>query len=632
MSLETDRAAVTDPVCGMPVTDSQAPSTENLGRRFRFCSAFCRDTFLASPQSYVTAPATASEKVTVHRRIAYFSMEVGVDPELPTYSGGLGVLAGDTLKAAADLGLPIIAISLLNAKGYFAQRLDGAGNQQERPDTWDRARFVRPVCGRNTTDSTEQDDIPVEVTIEGRSVKVRAWQYDIAGATGFTVPLILLDTDIESNDPYDREITSNLYGGDDRYRLAQEVILGVGGARMLRAIGHNHINRFHMNEGHAALLVLELIGNSSTAPAWNFFGTRAECVFTTHTPVPAGHDQFPYELVHRVLGTPLPEAIVKMLGGAERLNMTHLAMNASQYVNGVAKRHAEVSRKMFPGQNIHTVTNGIHSRTWTADSFKALYDRRIPGWSNDPSALRSVEGISNEEIWAAHIQAKDRLANEVRRRTGTILDRNTFTIGFARRAAVYKRADLVFHDVERLATIAKEVGSIQLVFAGKAHPHDEGGKDMIRRIFAAAERLRNRVPVVYLENYDMALARLLTSGADLWLNTPRRPLEASGTSGMKAAHNGVPSLSTLDGWWLEGHIEGVTGWSVGSAAKDADPNHVPDAEDAADLYRKLREEILPMFYQNRDAWIGVMRHAIALNASYFNTHRMIQQYATNAYV
>jgi starch phosphorylase len=310
--------------------------------------------------------------------------------------------------------------------------------------------------------------------------------------------------------------------------------------------------------------------------------------------------------------------------------MTHLGMSMSRYVNGVAKRHAEVSREMFPGQPIGAITNGVHSRTWTCDSFKELFDRHVPGWANDPAALRSAVGIPTAEIWEAHIRAKGRLLDEIRTRTGVSLAPDAFTIGFARRATSYKRADLVFRDPERLAGIAREVGPIQLVFAGKAHPRDEGGKEVIRRVFAAADRLRGRVPVVYLENYDLALAGLLTAGADLWLNTPRRPLEASGTSGMKAAHNGVPSLSTLDGWWAEGHVEGVTGWSIGRT--DADPGRDADAEDADDLYRKLREVVVPLYYRDRDGWVGVMRHAIALNASFFNTHRMVQQYAANAYV
>ncbi len=623
-------ATTTDPVCGMPVPGDGAFSAVYLGRRFAFCSEFCRDAFLAAPEVYAGAAPPASGRADAPRRVAYFSMEVAVDPGMPTYSGGLGVLAGDTLKSAADLGLPVVAVSLLNAKGYFEQTLDPAGNQQERPSAWDPGRFARPLPGQVGADADRPLDPQVEVTIEGRPVKVRGWQYDVVGTTGFTVPLILLDTDVPGNDPGDRELTAYLYGGDDRYRLAQEVVLGVGGVRMLRALGHTSLNRFHMNEGHAALLVLELLGASRWPPAWDFHGTRAECVFTTHTPVPAGHDSFPYDLVRRVLGQPLPEPVVRMLGGADRLDMTHLGMSMSRYVNGVAKRHAEVSRGMFPGQPIDAVTNGVHSRTWTCDSFRELYDRHVPGWANDPAALRSAVGIPTADIWDAHARAKGRLLGEVRTRTGVALDPDAFTVGFARRATAYKRADLVFRDPDRLAAIAREVGPVQLVFAGKAHPKDEGGKDAIRRVFAAADRLRDRVRVVYLENYDLALAGLLTAGVDVWLNTPRRPLEASGTSGMKAAHNGVPSLSTLDGWWAEGHVEGVTGWSIGPAGTS--PDRDADAEDAEDLYRKLREVVVPLYYRDRAGWVAVMRHAVALNASFFNTHRMVQQYAANAYV
>jgi starch phosphorylase len=620
----------TDPVCGMPVPDNGAFSAEYHGRRFAFCSEFCRDAFLAAPETYALAPVSGTVGTDAPRRVAYFSMEVAVAPGMPTYSGGLGVLAGDTLKSAADLGLPVVAVSLLNAKGYFEQALDRSGNQQERPSVWEPARFARRLPAQLLADSDRPLAPQSEVMIEGRPVKVRGWQYDVVGATGFTVPLILLDTDVLGNDPRDRELTSYLYGGDARYRLAQEVVLGVGGVRMLRAMGHASINRFHMNEGHAALLVLELLGTNRWPPTWDFHGTRAECVFTTHTPVPAGHDSFPYDLVHQVLGAALPEPVVRMLGGSDRLDMTHLGINMSRYINGVAKRHAEVTRGMFPGLPIGAITNGVHSRTWTCDSFKELYDRHVPGWGNDPAALRSAVGIPKSEVWEAHTRAKERLLDEVQRRTGVSLARDALTIGFARRATAYKRADLAFRDPELLAAIAREVGPIQFIFAGKAHPKDEGGKDEIRRVFAAAERLRDRVRIVYLENYDLTLAGLLTAGADVWLNTPHRPLEASGTSGMKAAHNGVPSVSILDGWWIEGHVEGVTGWSIGPV--NASPDRDTDAADAEDLYRKLREVVVPLYYRDRDGWIGIMRHAIALNASFFNTHRMVQQYAANAYV
>lgn len=612
----TSATASIDPVCGMRLPNDAGIAITHLGRRFGFCSDYCRDSFLATPERYATATEPSAEPAEVPRRVAYFSMEVAVDPGMPTYSGGLGVLAGDTLKSVADLGLPAVAVSLLNAKGYFEQTLDPRGNQMERSATWDPSRFARLLTPQ------------VQVSIEDQPATLRAWQYDVVGATGSVVPLILLDADMSPNEPRHRELTSFLYGGDERYRLAQEIILGVGGIRMLRALGHLAINRFHMNEGHAALLVLELLEGKRTETGLNFFGTRAECVFTTHTPVAAGRDKFSYDLVHRVLGQPLPEPVVRMLAGSFQLDMTLLAMNMSRYVNGVAKRHAEVSRAMFPGQRIEAITNGVHAWTWTSESFKAVFKRHIPGWGNDPASLRSAVGIPKEEIWEAHAQAKERLAEEVERRTGVRLDRDTFTIGFARRATGYKRADLIFRDTERLAKIARAVGPMQFVFGGKAHPHDEGGKEMIRRVFTAADQLRDRVRVVYLDNYDMDLAKLVTSGVDLWLNTPVRPMEASGTSGMKAALNGVPSLSTLDGWWIEGHIEGVTGWSIGNTAAGQNA----DAEDAESLYFKLREVVVPMFYRDRTEWVGVMRQAIALNGSFFNTHRMVQQYAANAYV
>jgi starch phosphorylase len=549
-------------------------------------------------------------------------MEVAADPRMPTYSGGLGILAGDTLKSCADLKIPLVAVSLLYSKGYFDQKLDEWGNQQEFPVAWEPSRFVRLL------------PITVRVPIENRSVVVRAWQYDITGYTGYSVPLILLDTNVDENAPPDRGLTAFLYGGDERYRLAQEIILGMGGVRMLRALGYNQLERFHMNEGHASLLVLELLRErrGQGAEEWDFHGVRSRCVFTTHTPVPAGHDQFSYDLVKGVLGETIPVEMVQMLGGKNRLNMTLLALNLSRYVNGVAKRHGEVSQEMFPGYSIDSITNGVHSFTWTCDSFKKLYDRHIAGWVNDPFSLRYAVSIPKGEIWDAHVEAKGRLIDEVHRRTGMSLKPDMLTIGFARRATLYKRADLVFSDPGQLMEIASTVGPIQLVFAGKSHPKDDPGKDLIRRVFHFARQLKDQIPIAYLENYDMELGKLLTSGVDLWLNTPLRPLEASGTSGMKAAHNGVPSFSTLDGWWIEGHIEGVTGWSIGPGPQDLHGQDAANEQDARELYHKLRTVIAPMFYRDRDRWIDIMRQAIAFNASFFNTHRMVQQYAANAYV
>jgi len=616
-------SAIKDPVCGMPVRVEEALAISYRGHSFYFCSELCKQAFLAHPEQYSgQTRVRASDEIDTRHRIAYFSMEVAADPRMPTYSGGLGILAGDTLKSCADLKIPLVAVSLLYSKGYFDQKLDEWGNQQEFPVAWEPSRFVRLL------------PITVRVPIENRSVVVRAWQYDITGYTGYSVPLILLDTNVDENAPPDRELTAFLYGGDERYRLAQEIILGMGGVRMLRALGYNQLERFHMNEGHASLLVLELLRErrGQGAEEWDFHGVRSRCVFTTHTPVPAGHDQFSYDLVKGVLGETIPVEMVQMLGGKNRLNMTLLALNLSRYVNGVAKRHGEVSQEMFPGYSIDSITNGVHSFTWTCDSFKKLYDRHIAGWVNDPFSLRYAVSIPKGEIWDAHVEAKGRLIDEVHRRTGMSLKPDMLTIGFARRATLYKRADLVFSDPGQLMEIASTVGPIQFVFAGKSHPKDDPGKDLIRRVFHFARQLKDQIPIAYLENYDMELGKLLTSGVDLWLNTPLRPLEASGTSGMKAAHNGVPSFSTLDGWWIEGHIEGVTGWSIGPGPQDLHRQDAANEQDARELYHKLRTVIAPMFYRDRDRWIDIMRQAIAFNASFFNTHRMVQQYAANAYV
>ncbi|MBS0167468.1 MAG: alpha-glucan family phosphorylase [Nitrospira sp.] len=610
---------VKDPVCGMMVSVEEGRPAFHHGTTYYLCSDLCQRMFLAAPEKYAGRTTGVSPGQTdIVRRIAYFSMEVAVDPRMPTYSGGLGVLAGDTLRSCADLKIPVVAVSLLYRNGYFDQRLDADGTQQEKPVEWNPTELLRPL---STT---------VEVPIEGRSVAVQAWQYDVVGITGHTVPLLLLDTDREGNAPPDRALTSWLYGGDEQYRLAQEIILGVGGLRMLQALGYTELTRFHMNEGHASLLALELLRErqQQEQTEWDFNEVRSRCVFTTHTPVAAGHDQFSYDLATRMLGSHLPLDVVQMLGGKDRLNMTLLALNMSTYVNGVAKKHGVVSQEMFPGYAIDSITNGVHSVTWTSESFQQLYDHTIPGWRSDPFSLRYAISLSNQEIWEVHVKAKAALLAEVQQRTRQQLRLDTFTIGFARRATLYKRADLVLSAPRELIDVAKKAGPLQILFAGKAHPKDEPGKDMIRRIVQAAKQLERDVTILYLDNYDMTLARLMTAGVDLWLNTPQRPLEASGTSGMKAAHNGVPSFSVLDGWWLEGHIEGVTGWSIGSRMSQG----TDQREDARELYEKLRWTIVPMYYQSRDRWIDVMRHTIAFNASFFNTHRMVQQYATNAYV
>jgi glycogen phosphorylase len=559
-------------------------------------------------------------------RVAYFSMEVGLESGMPTYAGGLGVLAGDTIRSAADLEVPMVAVSLLHRRGYFFQRLDAHGQQSEEPVAWPVNDFAELIDGQATVD------------IEGRTVHVRAWKYCVTGESGHVVPVYLLDTNVDENQPWDRTLTDVLYGGDDHYRLCQEMVLGVGGFRLLRVLGYEDIRRFHMNEGHAALLVLALgeeklaKQNQSDAISHELIETiREECVFTTHTPVPAGHDKFPETLARQVLGDRW-WAILKACGVEETLNLTQLALRGSLYVNGVAMKHGEVSHSMFPGYPIHSITNGVHAVTWTAPSFQKLFDTHLPDWRRDQLSLRYAVSIPTSEIWAAHVEAKRILVEHVNRESNAGFDRDILTIGFARRFAAYKRAGLIFQDLDRLQKIACEVGSIQIIFAGKAHPHDHDGKDLIAHIHKMSDALQGVIRVSFLSNYDMEVAKMLCAGVDVWLNTPLPPMEASGTSGMKAAMNGVPSLSVLDGWWIEGHLEDVTGWSIGDRVEAClEPQPGMDACHAAELYRKLEEKVLPCFYKERERFVEMMRHAVALNGAFFNTQRMVAQYLHNAY-
>ena len=569
-------------------------------------------------------------------------MEIGLEPGMPTYSGGLGVLAGDTIHSAADLKVPMVAITLLHRKGYFYQKLDRDGWQREEPSEWVVDDFLDEMPARSS------------VMIEGRAVQLRAWKYEVSGIGGYKVPVYFLDADLPENTEWDRTLTHYLYGGDQHYRLCQEVILGIGGVRMLRALGYDRIERFHMNEGHASLLTLELLDEEAKKADRRSCGrddieaVRAKCVFTTHTPVPAGHDQFPIDLVRRVLGErddfldmkdvyctglvnhlvgdrPRVSGLKEVVQGENNLNMTYLALNLSHYVNGVAKRHGDISRLMFAEYTIDAITNGVHAATWVSEPFQRLYDRYIPGWKQDNFSFRYALSIPKQEIWNAHTETKKQLIEYVNRETNMGMGVDVLTIGYARRAATYKRADLLFTDIGRLKSISSKAGPFQVIYAGKAHPQDQGGKEVIKRIFQAKEALKKNIKIAYLENYDMEVGKMMTSGVDVWLNTPQPPLEASGTSGMKAAFNGVPSLSILDGWWIEGCIEGKTGWSIGEKGSADAPN------DAASLYSKLEEVIVPMFYHGRDRFIDVMLHGIALNGSFFNTQRMMQQYVLNAY-
>jgi len=554
-------------------------------------------------------------------RVAYFSMEIALASEIPTYAGGLGVLAGDTMRSAVDLELPMVAVSLVSRAGYFKQTLDAAGRQIEEPDPWEPATVASPLNAK------------IAVEIEGRRVWVSGWLYVLQGQSSGAQPVILLDTDLAENSEQDRRITDCLYGGDTAYRLKQEVVLGIGGVLMLQALGFT-IQQYHMNEGHSATLALQLLRQFAYRkadvrpgePRYDIGRTREMLCFTTHTPIEASHDQFDYALVRRILGELVDLGTLKRLAGEQSMNMTALALSLSKYVNGVARRHAEESERRYPGYHVHSITNGVHPFTWTSKPFRRLYDEHLPGWCHEPDLLaRTPYAIDDDAIGRAHAAAKAELLGRVTRASGAMWDPETLVIGFSRRMTSYKRPDLLFGDLDRLRAIAAK-HPLQIVFAGKAHPQDAQGKRLIEEFHEHIDALKGFVPMVYLAGYDMDLARALVAGADVWLNTPLPPLEASGTSGMKAAFNGVPSLSVLDGWWLEGCIEGVTGWAIGDGAQSS------DADTAGSLYEKLEHVVVPLYYADRAGWTSVMKGAISINAAFFNSHRMMRRYATEAYL
>ncbi len=588
---------VKDPVCGMPLDSSTAQFTANfLSKQYYFDSEYCLSSFIEGA------------------KIAYFSMEIGMNSAIPTYSGGLGVLAGDVIRSSADLRIPLVAVTLISKKGYLKQKISADGWQIEFPEEWDPSDYMKLLPET------------ANVKIGGRDVKIGVWVYEQESLTGGTIPVLFLTTDVEGNSQEDREITDFLYGGDEKYRLKQEIVLGIGGLRILDALKVN-VKKYHMNEGHSSLLTLELLKNNDL----NADKVKNQCVFTTHTPVAAAFDKFSYDFLLKILETEVPEEKLKEYGGTDKLNMTLLALNLSKYTNGVTEAHMEYSRKLFPGYHIQEITNGVHSYTWTCSQFRRLFDKCIPRWANEPELLVRVDTITDEELWEAHIEAKHELLDFVHSSSGLQLDTDALTLGFARRATEYKRATMIFSDLEKLKEVNSR-GKIQLIFAGKAHPKDELGKKLIQEIYEYKTRLKDEIQIVYLENYNMGIAQKLTSGVDVWLNTPMPPMEASGTSGMKAAHNGVINFSVLDGWWIEGCVEGLTGWAIGPSPDQVLSEDKRRKREIADIYSKLEYVIIPKFYQERDSWISLMRNSIGKVAYYFNTHRMMRRYATDAYL
>ncbi len=602
-------------------------------------------------------------------QIAYFCAEYGLAECLPIYSGGLGVLAGDHMKSASDLDLPLVGVGLLYQQGYFRQRLNADGWQLE---LFPRNDFhTMPVTLIRTDDG---QPLVIEVEFPDRTVHAQVWRVDIG-----RVPLYLMDTNVLANSPEDRLITSQLYGGDQEMRIRQEILLGIGGVRMLRALGINP-RAYHMNEGHSAFLGLERIRMMMAEKGVSFAEARevvvASNVFTTHTPVPAGNDAFDPWLVERYfshywgqlgldkegfLGLGRQEPLNK----SEPMNLTVLALRMSSYRNGVSELHGQVSRKLWanvwPNLPEHElpighITNGVHTRTWISHDMADLYDRYLgPGWHekpSDPSVWQGVENIPDPELWRTHERRRERLVAFCRQRLHAqlskrgagateldaaqeVLDPEALTIGFARRFATYKRASLILTDLDRLAKLLNDrTRRVQIIFAGKAHPRDNPGKDLIRQIIHTCRLEPFRQSLVFIEDYDINVARYLVQGVDVWLNTPLRPMEASGTSGMKVAANGGLNVSIPDGWWAEGY-EPDTGWSIGSGEMYDDLDYQNAVESQA-LYDLLEKEVVPAFYDRGSdnlprRWIHMMRAALTKLAPVFNTNRMVRNYVDNFY-
>ena len=537
--------------------------------------------------------------------VGYFTAEIGLWSELHTYSGGLGVLAGDHVKSAADAGIPLVGVTLLYHQGYARQHIDDAGIQTETFPEVDMNRLL------------SKTDIVIELELDGKPLFAYVWVAEVLGQSGHMVPVYFMDTRHPENATEHQELSSRLYGGDDGVRIRQEYVLGVGGVQLFDHL-EIELSGLHLNEGHCTFAMLELLKRG-----WSREQLAQRSLFTTHTPVPAGHDRFDWPLVEDVIGDLLPtdaKELVRSAGDPEhgaRCSMSHLAVSLSTTVNAVSKLNADVAMTMFD-QNIQPITNGVHHITWTSPVMASLLDKHLADWRIQPESISNAETLPTEDLLEARSNARKQLHDYVQSTTGVELFSDRLTIGFARRFATYKRANLVFKDLERLRAIG--AGKIQFVFSGKAHPRDQGGKQLIRDIFESAHQIADEIPVAFIENYDMHTGLMMTSGVDIWLNNPIRPMEASGTSGMKAAMNGVPNCSILDGWWPEACLHGVNGWAIGNAEDDRD-----DDRDAENIYNVLQHDVIPLWEQEGDGWAEMMKASIAASAG-FTGQRMIQDY------
>ncbi len=565
-----------------------------------------------------------------HQKIkaAYFSMEISLKSDIPTYAGGLGMLAGDLLRSCADMRVPVVGVTLVYKGGGFHQVFHPDGTQTFEEVEWHKSDHLTKLPGQ------------ISLSIENEEIFIGCWRYDIVGYDGFTVPVYLLDSDLFNNELWERDLTKNLYYGESYTRLCQEIILGMGGVKMLDALGYSDIEYYHMNEGHAAFVPLALLQEHK----YNDDEVRKRCVFTTHTPVAAGHDKFDYDFANQYASSYLPWHI-RDIATQQKLSMSHLALNMSHYSFGVSQKHGEVARAMFPQHKIDAITNGVHHRTWVGPVMYDLYSQHIPEWIQDPGVFsQAIERIPSQAVWKYHQESKKELLAYVNRhltscrtkeeestpQEESLFSPDVLTIVFARRAVPYKRPKLIYHDLDRLIRIG--AGRIQLIHCGKAHPHDQFSKGVVNDILMLSKRLRGILNIVYLPDYSPSVARLLVSGCDVWLNNPVRPQEASGTSGMKAAMNGGLNFSILDGWWIEAYQhDAKAGFAIGDMPQGTTPEN-DDVKDVASLYSVLEEQIIPLYYHtDREEWVDRMKHAIALGAQ-FNTHRCINEYMEKAWV
>lgn len=536
-------------------------------------------------------------------KVAYFSAEIGIDERIKTFSGGLGILAGGTIKAMADLEIPFCAVTLFYKNGFFKQKINENNYQEEIEDSWD---------SENILEDTRKE---VKVNIYGEDIYIKIKKYLYKGITGHEIPIFFLDTHHDKNPDWIDNLTNNLYDGD---RLAQEIILGVGGFRALEELGINNIQKYHMNEGHSSFLTLELYKKLGQSKGWNDGQVKEMCSFTTHTPIPAGHDKFSYDKVYDAFKGEkniLPLHL-KKLAGENQLNTTLLALSLSSYHNSVSKRHMEVTREMFPNFAIDYITNGVQVGFWINNYLAKIFDSSIPNWRFDNTKLKEVFRIPDSQIYKAHVQAKKDLIDFTNEKniTKAKFKEDVLTIGFARRFIEYKDAELIFQNIDNL----KELGTkVQFIFAGKSHKNDGIGKDIMKRIIDRGDELSEYISIGFLENYDIDIAKKLVGGCDLWLNTPIPPNEASGTSGMKAAANGGMHFSRLDGWAIESFEKNGGGFPI---------------QEYSDFITTLKYKIIPMFYDsNKSSWVREMKLSIGNSASYFNTHRMAKEYIEKAY-